>query len=151
VRRLLETAKRISIQQLKESGILRDTIRAALSDVVKTTKYREIWRLKVKLDFIRGGPSSEELSWLELMESAAILFMTFIPCRPVGMWRMSVNEGRQSADGKAIEVPTREKTNSGKGFTVFLIKAGPVSNLRVVRVYNLLRKGAIAKGIMETF
>jgi hypothetical protein len=150
IRRLFEIAQVTSIQQLKESGVLRDTIRAALSDVIKTTKYREIWKLEIMLDFIREGPPSEDLSWVELMGRAAVLFMIFIPCRPVGIWRMRVKEEKVSADGKAIEIPTREKTNTSKGSTVLLIRAGTVPNLCAVRVYNLLRKGATARGITET-
>jgi hypothetical protein len=74
------------------------------------------------------------------MGRAAVLFMIFIPYRPVGMWRMRVKEGKLSADGKVIEVPTREKTNTSKGSTVLLIRAGTVPNLCAVRVFNLLMK-----------
>jgi hypothetical protein len=63
---------------------------------------------------------------------------------------MRVEERKSSADGKAIEVPTTEKTNTSKGSTVLLIRAGTVPNLGAVRVYSLLRKGASARGVTET-
>jgi hypothetical protein len=130
--------------------MLRDSIRAALADVVRPSKYREIWRLEIVLDYIRGGPPSEQLAWVDLMERAALLFMIFIPCRPVGMLRMHAAESRFSSDGSSIEVPTKEKTNSGKGSTILLIRKGPVSNLCAVNVFTRLKTGAIARGVTDS-
>jgi hypothetical protein len=150
VRRLLEIAIPGAPQQLRDSAMLRDSIRAALADVVRPSKYREIWRLEVVLDYTRSGPPSEELAWVDLMERAAFLFMIFMPCRPVGMLRMHAAESKVSSNGSFIQVPTREKTNSGKGSTVLLIRKSPVSNLCAVHVFTLLRVGAIARGVTDS-
>jgi hypothetical protein len=99
VRRLLEVSCPGSVQQLKESGFLKDSIRAALSEVVRSTKYREIWKLEILLDFTRKGPPSEELSVVELIGRAAAVSMVFIPCRTIGMWRMRVEESKQTSGG----------------------------------------------------
>jgi hypothetical protein len=66
------------------------------------------------------------------------------------MWRMQVTDERQSVDGKSVEVPTHEKTNSGKGSTMFIIRDSPVENWSVVHVYHLLREGAKSRGVTDT-
>ena len=53
VRRLFEVAQSQSVQILKDSVFLKDTIRSALKRVVHRSKYREIWKLELLLDFIR--------------------------------------------------------------------------------------------------
>jgi hypothetical protein len=117
---------------------------------VRSTKYREIWKLEILLDYIRKDPPLEELSGVELMGRAGAVFMIFIPCRPIEMWRIRVEESKQSSYDKAVEVPTRERTNTCKGSTIFLLRAGLVSNLCPVRLHNLLRTRAMALGVFNS-
>jgi hypothetical protein len=80
-RRLFEVAQPQSVQIPKDSGFLKDTIRSALKEVVHRSKYREIWKLEILLEFICRGPPSESSARMELMERAAAVSMIFIPCR----------------------------------------------------------------------
>jgi hypothetical protein len=45
----------------------------------------------------------------------------------------------------SLEVPTRKKTNSGKGSTILLIREGQVPNLCALRVYIILQEEALKR------
>jgi hypothetical protein len=82
----------------------------------------------VVLEYIKKGPPSEELPRKELMGITAFLMMVLLPCRPVGTCRMDVSGEKWAEDGNSVEVPTREKTNHGKGQTVLVIRRCSVAN-----------------------
>jgi hypothetical protein len=146
IKELLEIAHPNSLLLLRDSIIVRQSLQGAMSGVVKGTRYRQIWKLEVMLRFMAGGPPTEELGWRNLMARAAFLFMFFIPCRPVGMWRMDVSGKRWAEDGLPVEVPAREKTNHGKEVTMLVIRQGTVPNLCPLKAYKRLKDGARDRG-----
>jgi hypothetical protein len=150
VKSLLEVADPRSSSLLRDSQILEDALRASNTAVKGVSKYRTIWKLEKLLEYMRKGPPHEQLSWTRLMARAAALFMIFIPCRPVGAWRMKPSTEKWASDGESVEVQAREKLDRGKGVTVLLLRKGPVENLCPVRVYLALRKEAAKKGLVDT-
>jgi hypothetical protein len=76
--------------------------------------------------------------------------MIFIPCRPVGAWRIDPRLERWAQDGSSVELLAKEKTNYGKGCTALLIRRGSVSNLCPLTAYCVLKKRAATKGLVGT-
>jgi hypothetical protein len=109
VKDLLEVVAPWALTLLRESFLVRQAVLTAVTGVVRGAKYRDIWDLRVVLEYIRKGPPSEELPRKELMGRAAFLMMVLLPCRPGGMWRMDVSGEKWVEDGNSVEVPTREK------------------------------------------
>jgi hypothetical protein len=145
IKELLEIANPNSLLLLRDSIIVKQSLQGAMTGVVKGTRYRQIWKLEVMLQFVARGPPTEELGGKDLMARAAFLFMVFIPCRPVGMWRMDVSGERWAEDGLSVEVPAREKTNHGKEVTMLAIRQGTVPNLCPLKAYKRLKEGARAR------
>jgi hypothetical protein len=84
------------------------------------------------------------------MARSAALFMIFIPCRPVGAWRIDPRLEKWAEDGSSVELLAKEKTNFGKGSTALLIRKGTIPNLCPLVAYRVLRRKAIAKGLVGT-
>jgi hypothetical protein len=103
--------------------------------------------LEVVIDFICKGKPTAELLWMELMMRAAVLFMIFIPCRAVGMWRMNAQHEKWASDGESVEIPVREKTDHGRGSSTLVICSSMVSNLCPLTCYKLLKEGARRRGV----
>jgi hypothetical protein len=55
------------------------------------------------------------------MERSAVLFIIFIPCRPVGTWRMDPRLEKWVENGSFVELMAKEETNYGGGCTTILI------------------------------
>jgi hypothetical protein len=150
VKSLMEVAEPKNLTLLKDSQILEEALRAASTGVKGTSKYRTIWRLQILLDYMRSGPPHDQLSWQRLMARAAALFMIFIPCRPVGAWRLRPSTERWASDGKSVEIQAKEKMDHGKGTSALLLREGPVANLCPLRVYLALREQAAKRGLSDT-
>jgi integrase len=140
----------VTLTLLKESIMVRQAILASVTGIVRGAKYRDIWDLRVVLEYIKKGPPSEELPRKELMGRTAFLMIVLLPCRPVGMWRMEVAEEKWSEDGNSVEVPTKEKTNHGKGRTVLVIRRCSVANWCPLTCYLLLREQARIRGVCNS-
>jgi hypothetical protein len=150
VKGLFEVAKQGLFQVLQSSQMISEALRASITGVKKGSKYRTIWRLEVLLEHIRSGPPTQELEWFPLMARTAALFMIFIPCRPVGAWRIDPRVEKWAADGSSVEVVAKEKTNYGKGSTALLIRKGSVPNLCPLLAYCTIKACAAAKGLVGT-
>jgi hypothetical protein len=122
VRELFEVVAPWALTLPREGIMVKQAILAAVTGVVRGANYRDICDLRVVLEYIRKDPPSEELLRKELMGRTAFPMMMMLPCRPVGMWRMDVSGEKWAEDGNSVEVPTREKTNHGKGQTVLVIR-----------------------------
>jgi hypothetical protein len=147
IRELLEIANPNLLLLLKDSLLIKQSLRGAMTGVVRGTKYRTIWKLEVMLQYVARGQPTEKLGWKDLMARAAFLFMVFIPCRPVGMWRMDVTGEKWAEDESWVEVPAREKTNHGKEVTILVIRKGNIPNLCPLKAYRLLKSGAKQRGL----
>jgi integrase len=134
---------------LNANAILSNAIRSVTAGVKRGSKHRRIWRLEVLLDFIRRGCPTEELAWMDLMTRAAALFIIFIPCRPVGVWRINPRREKWASDGKSVEVQVKEKTDHGRGTTFLVIRASEVPNLCPLTCYRLLHEGAMKRGVFD--
>jgi hypothetical protein len=150
VKAMFEIVNASLYQQLNKSQMIGDVLRASTTGVKKVSKYRTIWKLEILLDYIQKGPPSERLDWFSLMARAAAVFMIFIPCRPIGTWRIDPGSERRSEDGKSVEVQAKEKTNHGKGTTALILRAGPSPNLCPLTVYRILKSEAVRKGLVDT-
>ena len=150
VRALLEMADPRILPMLKDSPMIADTIRISTTGLKQVSKYRSIWKLDLLIDYIRDGPPSEELEWTRLMARAAALFMVFIPCRPIGAWRMDPQSEKWSADKSSVEITTKEKMDHGKSGSALLLRASTVPNLCPVHAYRLLKAGAASRGMRDT-
>jgi hypothetical protein len=137
VKGLFEVAKQGLLQVLQDSQIISEALRASTTG------------LKRVLRFIQGPPT-EELEWAPLMARSAALFMIFIPCRPVGAWRMDPRLEKWAEDGSSVELVAKEKTIYGKGSTDLLIRREHVPNLCPVVAYCVLKERAAAKGLVST-
>ena len=83
------------------------------------------------------------------MARAAAVFMIFIPCRPVGMFRMDPSNARLDAGGINLIVPSKEKTDKGRGQTEFVLRPMDDKNLCPLSLFRLLRKAAVHKGFLN--
>jgi hypothetical protein len=83
------------------------------------------------------------------MARASTLFMIFIPCRPVGAWRIRLSTAKWAEDGMSVEVQAKEKMDRGKGAFMFLLHRGKIPNLCPVAVYVLLCKEAERRGLQD--
>jgi integrase len=135
---------------LRKSLALNSALRAITAGVRRGSMYREFWDLEIMRRFIREGKPSESLAWLDLMCRAAALFMFFIPCRPVGMWRINPDKEVWAADDQSVSVPVKEKTDHGREGSVLVIKSVTHPNLCPVRCYRLLKAGAEQRGAKGT-
>jgi hypothetical protein len=150
VKGLVEVAKLGLLQVLQDSQMITEALRASTTGVKRVSRYRTIWKLEVLLPFIQAGPPTEKLEWAPLMARSAALFMIFIPCRPVGAWRMDPRLERWAEDGSSVELLAKEKTNFGKGTTALLIRRGRVPKLCPLVAYCTLKKQAASKGLVGT-
>jgi integrase len=146
VKGLFEIAKEGILQVLQDSQMIAEALRASTTGVKRASKYRTIWKLEVLLEHIRSG----QLEWFPLMARTAALFMIFIPCRPVGAWRIDPRLERWASDGSSVELLAKEKTDYGKGVTAFLTRKGPVPNLCPLLAYCTIKTRASAKGLVGT-
>jgi hypothetical protein len=100
VKELFELIAPWALTLLRESFLVRQAVLAVVRGVVKGGKYRDVWDLRVVLEYIKNGPPSEELARKELMGRTAFLILVLLPCRPVGMWRMDVSGEKWAEDEK---------------------------------------------------
>jgi hypothetical protein len=156
VKGLFEIAKEGILQVLQNSQMIAEALRASTTGVKRVSKYRTIWKLEVLLEHIRSGPPTQDLEWFPLMARTAALFMIFIPCRPVGAWRIDPRLERWAPDGGSVELLAKEKTDYGKGVTALLVQKGPVPNLCPLLAYctikapcNSQRVGRYTVGFQE--
>jgi hypothetical protein len=150
VKGLFEVAKQGLLQILEHSQIIAESLRASTTGVKRTSRYRTIWKLGILLRFIQSGPPTEKLEWAPLMARTAALFMIFIPCRPVGAWRIDSRCERWAQDGSSVELLPKEKTDYGKGCMALLIRRGSVSNLCPLTAHCVLKERAATKGLVGT-
>jgi hypothetical protein len=150
VKAMFEIVDATLFQVLSNSQMIGEVLRGSTTGTGRVSRYRTIWKLEILLDYIRKGPPSDQLEWSPLMARAAAVFMIFIPCRPVGAWRMDPASEKWAADGKSVELQAKEKTNHGKGTTTLVLRAGPCPNLCPLTVYRVLRARAMAKGLADT-
>jgi hypothetical protein len=64
--------------------------------------------------------SPDGMSWKEQMGIAAAVFMVFIPCRTIALIRIDPRTATEHPVEKALTVMSKEKTDFGRGQTVFL-------------------------------
>jgi hypothetical protein len=114
VKELFELVAPRALTVLRESFLERQAVLAAVTGVIRGAMYKDIWDLRVVLEYIRKGPPSEGLPRKELRGRTAFLMMVLLPCRPVGMRRMDVSGEKWAEDGNSVEGPTREKMNLEK-------------------------------------
>jgi hypothetical protein len=145
VKELFDAVAPWALLLLKESMMVKQAILAATTEMVRGTKYRDIWELTVVMEFVRKGSPPEELPLKKLKGRSAFLFMVLLPCRPVGML-MDVSREKWAEDGESLEVPTKEKTNHGKGETVLIIRRCKVANWCPLTCYKPLREQAAERG-----
>jgi hypothetical protein len=150
VRGLFEVAKEGLLQVLQNSQMISEALRTSTTGVKRVSRYRTIWKLEVLLAHIRSGPPTRQLQWFPLMARTAALFMIFIPCRPVGAWRIDPRLEKCAPDGSSVELLAKEKTNFGKGVTALLTRKGPVPNLCPLEAYCTIKACAAAKGLVGT-
>jgi hypothetical protein len=150
VKGLSEVAKQGLLQVLQDSQVIAEALRASTTGVKRVSRYRTIWKLEVLLQFIQAGPPTERLELAPLMARSAALFMIFIPCRPVGAWRMDPRLKRWAEDGSSVELLAKEKTNFCKGTTALLIRRGRVPKLCPLVTYCTLKKQAASKRLVST-
>jgi hypothetical protein len=142
-----EIVERSVLALLKESMLLRQALRAAVTGMVRGARYRNIWNLTNLFDYLRKGPPSDQLSLKQLRGKLAFLLMTLVPCRVVGIWKMEVEAERWAEDGNSVEVPTKEKTNHGRQGTVLVIRRCEVENWCPPTCYKLARARAARDGV----
>ena len=127
---------------LQSSGLIKSMMTAVSSKTRRTARYHDIWSLHVLLDHIKAGPKAETLGGSDLMARAAALFMVFIPCRPVAMLRMDVDRAVWRAEEQILVVPSREKTDKGRGSTELAIRQMKDEQLCPLHAFRLLRQRA---------
>jgi hypothetical protein len=120
VKAMFEIVDATLFQVLSNSQMIGEVLRGSTTGTKRVSRYRTIWKLEILLDYIRKGPLSDQLEWFPLMARAAAVFMIFIPCRPVGAWRIDPASEMWAADGKSVELQAKEKTNHGKGTTALI-------------------------------
>jgi hypothetical protein len=102
VKELFELVAPWALTVLRESFLVRQAVLAAVTGVIRGEKYRDIWDLRVVLEYIRKDPPSEELPRKELRSRTAFLMIVLLPGRPVGMWRMDVSGEKWAEDGNSM-------------------------------------------------
>ena len=100
----------------------------------------------IPLDRNKSRPETESLDGSDLMARAAALFMIFIPCRPFAMLRMNADRAVWRTEEKILVVPSREKTDKGRGSTELAIRQMTDEQLRHLRAFRLQRRQAQRPG-----
>jgi hypothetical protein len=77
---------------------------------------------------------------------AVVVFMTFIPCRPIAMIPMDGTKETWKAGGKILTVGTKEKTDKDRGYTELVIRKIVEKNLCPLTLYRLLKARAARLG-----
>jgi hypothetical protein len=89
-------------------------------------RYSVIWPLEQVLHYItevQGDPA--KLPWTWLMATTAIIFMIFVPCRPIALIRLDPTKAKQDPYSDALLVPTKEKTDRGRDSSILCIRSLP--------------------------
>jgi integrase len=85
--------------------------------------------------------------WCDLMGLAAAIFMIFFPCPPIALTRIDPTEEQTGRDGKSVFIiKTQEKTDLGKGRSIFAVRRSPDFRLSPRFYYDLLKRRATRLG-----
>jgi hypothetical protein len=132
-----------------ENPFLQVVVKANTARTKAGPKYSEIWNPGILLEHILNGPKLKELPWREQMGRIAAIWMIFVPCRPCAMFRMDPTTEKQSADGKTITIRAQDKTDIGKGVTVFTLRSMAQEAFSPATHYQVLRTGSKRRGSEE--
>jgi hypothetical protein len=94
--------------------------------VKSVPRYTLMWPLEQILRYIaeeQGDPT--KLPWTWLMATTTIIFMIFVPCRPIALLRIDPTKARKDPHSDALLVPAKEKTDRGRDNSVLCIRSLP--------------------------
>jgi hypothetical protein len=118
--------------------------------VRRMSQYRDMWDIGVVFDHIRQATPLRLLRWKRIKARVAWILMVFLPLRMSALWRLDPTTERQSKFGDALEVDTREKTDTLRSKTVAVIRPLQDKRLCPVTHYLAAKNGALNRGAVGT-
>jgi hypothetical protein len=114
------------------------------------SQYRDMWDIDVVLDYIRKATPLRLLPRKRLKARVAWILMVFLPLRMSALWRLDPTTERKSRFRDALEVDTREKTDTLRSKTVAVIRPLQDKRLCPVTHYLAAKNGALNRGAVGT-
>jgi hypothetical protein len=136
--------------KLADNAFLRSSSRSAIVTVKRQSRYGDIWSMGPVLDGIRNAKPIEMLDWKEKKERAAFLLMAFVSLRMIAVWRLDPTTQKPSKMEGAIEVETRDKTDTKRSRSVALIRPLPDKCLCPLNAFRILERGARRLGVTDS-
>jgi hypothetical protein len=111
--------------------------------------YRDMFDIGIVLDYRQARPV-HLLPWKLQKGRGAWILMAFVPLRMSAIWKLDPTTERASTFGDAVEVDTREKTDTMRSKTFAVIR--PLEDKRLCPLYHyrLLKNGAANRGAVST-
>jgi integrase len=129
---------------------LASVMRSLTVRVKRMSKFRDMFDIAAVLAHIRQARPAHLLSWKMLKGRVAWILMAFVPLRMSAIWKLDPTTERASTFGDAVEVDTREKTDTMRSRTVAVIRSLEDNRLCPLFHYRLLKNGAANRGAVGT-
>jgi hypothetical protein len=135
---------------LTSNAFLRSFFRSASTAIKRHSKYSDIWDLGPVLDGIRMSTPVEKLDWKGQKERCAFVLMVFVPLRMIAIWRLDPRSEKPSKTEGAIDVETRDKTDTKRSRSVVTIRPLQDKRLCPLNHYRILARGAKLRGVLDS-
>jgi hypothetical protein len=129
-----------------ENPFVQVVVKSNTAKTKSAPKYSEIWNLGILLKHISSGPKLTELPWREQMGRVAATLMIFVPLRPCAMFRIDPTTEKRGVDGNAVKVKAQDKTDVGKGVTMFTLRTMEQEAFSPAAQYQMLRPESQRRG-----